>query len=238
MQKWQWNDAVAREMLMEVDNAANQCFQKYDFAKAEENNNDALLLLKQILQNINSFDPYLQNDEKRIRNNLQLAQTNRVKQQNQFTVNNKQQEEALMTKLREEIDTCSKIKLPSFNIMDTFLNKLFHFSSDQNSYKDAEFSNPNHLYYSKILMKRFPLSELKKMDPSTLKPSKLSKQLKKNLLCWLLLLLSSTKTRKQSKTYFIQEQLSLKSQSTTLMENTSSDSTSMEVTKVYLSMTF
>lgn len=28
-------------------------------------------------------------------------------------------------------------------------------------------------------MKRFPLSELKKMDPSTLKPSKLSKQLKK-----------------------------------------------------------
>lgn len=124
MQKWQWNDAVAREMLMEVDNAANQCFQKYDFAKAEENNNDALLLLKQILQNINSFDPYLQNDEKRIRNNLQLAQTNRVKQQNQFTVNNKQQEEALMTKLREEIDTCSKIKLPSFNIMDTFFKQI------------------------------------------------------------------------------------------------------------------
>jgi len=44
-----WNDSVAREMLMEIDNAANQCFQKYDFAKAEEYNNDALLLLKQVL---------------------------------------------------------------------------------------------------------------------------------------------------------------------------------------------
>jgi hypothetical protein len=35
-------------MLMEIDNAASQYFQKYDFAKAEEYNNDALLLLKQV----------------------------------------------------------------------------------------------------------------------------------------------------------------------------------------------
>jgi len=129
------------------------------------------------LQNNNAFDPQLQADEKRILNNLQYTKEHRIKQQNQFTLPNKQQEELLANKLKEEIDNCSKIKLPSFNVMDTFLNKLLNFTADQKSYKDTEFSNPNHLYYSQITMKRLPLSELRKVDPSFLKPSRLSKQL-------------------------------------------------------------
>jgi len=44
-----WNDGLAREMLVEADNAANQCFQKNDFAKAEGYNTDALLLARQVI---------------------------------------------------------------------------------------------------------------------------------------------------------------------------------------------
>jgi len=58
------------------------------------------------------------------------------------------------------------------------LIRVLNFSADQKSFKDTEFSNPNHLYYSQITMKRLPLSELRKVDPSGLKPSRLSKQLK------------------------------------------------------------
>ena len=54
-----WNDGLAREMLVEADNAASQCFQKNDFAKAEEYNTDALLLARQVIFGIRSFPKWV-----------------------------------------------------------------------------------------------------------------------------------------------------------------------------------
>jgi len=58
---------------------------------------------------------------------------------------------------------------------------------DQKSFQDKEFNTPSHLSYSQVKLKRYPLSELRKMDPSFLKPSRLTKQLKSLFLFYLIL---------------------------------------------------
>ena len=58
------------------------------------------------------------------------------------------------------------------------LFRLLCFMPDQKSFQDKEFNTPSHLFYSQVKLKRYPLSELRKMDPSFLKPSRLTKQLK------------------------------------------------------------
>jgi len=122
MQIWQWVDSLARELLYETDCAANDNLKKSDFGRAEEYLNDALFLISQIFQYNKSFDPQLQETQKRMISNLQWAQNNKIIQQKQLIPNSKPENDK-QKKIFEEIGKCSKITLPPFNSQETHISK-------------------------------------------------------------------------------------------------------------------
>ena len=52
---------------------------------------------------------------------------------------------------------------------------MIEFNFDGPTFKDNEFSNPAQLLYSDVKLQRFPLTQMRKIDPTVLKPSHLTK---------------------------------------------------------------